>query len=103
MQQHSSFRAGLQGVALAAALTAGLAATPAPAAARDNDSRLQQSSDVRDRNGNRVGRLDRQSDGDVIQRDRSGNRTGTLQSDRSGGYIVRDQHGMRTGAISAPR
>ncbi len=53
-------------------------AVPAPAAAGEPRSHLTEQSIVRDRHGSRVGRIDREADGDLILRDRHGFRTGRM-------------------------
>lgn len=95
-------RPGAGSATLAAALLVGFAAAPAPAAAREG-SHLTEQQVVRDRSGSQVGRMDRQSDGDLILRNRNGNRVGRLQSTGDGGYIVRNQQGFHTGMISRAR
>jgi hypothetical protein len=80
-----------------------LAAVPTPAAAEEARSRLTEQRTVRDRDGFRVGRIDRKADGDLILRDRHGFRSGQMQSDGRGGYTIRNRQGFRTGRVSPPR
>jgi hypothetical protein len=93
--------------AMGAALLAGLLSLPFSAEARDPDagraSTLTQQSIIRDKDGFRVGRMDRKPDGDIILRDKNGFRTGRLDADGRGGYTVRDKEGFRTGRIDPPR
>jgi hypothetical protein len=93
--------------AVAIALLAGLLSLPPSAQARDPDagraSSLTQQSIIRDKDGFRVGRMDRTPDGDIILRDKNGFRSGRLDADGRGGYTVRDKEGFRTGRIDPPR
>src|SRR3954454_21719898 len=93
--------------AMAIALLAGLLSLPPSAEARQQDaertSTLTQQSIIRDKDGFRVGRMDRKPDGDIILRDKNGFRTGRLDADGRGGYVVRDKNGFRTGRIDPPR
>src|SRR4051794_24579656 len=95
-------RAALRLLLLAAGLLASV-----PAEAHDQDtgraSSLAQQSIIRDKSSNRIGRMDRNPDGDIILRDKNGFRTGRLDADGRGGYTVRDKEGFRTGRIDPPR
>jgi hypothetical protein len=92
---------------MAIALLAGLLSLPLSAEARDPDagraSSLTQQSIIRDKDGFRVGRMDRKPDGDIILRDKNGFRARRLDADGRGGYVVRDKNGFRSGRIDPPR
>jgi len=64
---------------------------------------LPQQSIIRDRSGDRIGRMDHKPNGDIILHDKNGFRTGRLDADGRGGYTVRDKGGFRTGRIDPPR
>src|SRR3954467_2331216 len=72
--------------AMSAALLAGLLSLPLPTEARQQDtgraSTLTQQSIIRDKDGFRVGRMDRKPDGDIILRDKNGFRTGRIDPPR---------------------
>src|SRR3954454_23266782 len=103
---HWLARAGFP-AAMGTALVAGLLFFPLSAEARDQDagraSSLTQQSIIRDKDGFRVGRMDRKPDGDIILRDKNGFHAGRLDADGRGGYTVRDKNGFRTGRIDPPR
>jgi hypothetical protein len=86
-------------MAAMAALLLGLA-TSFPATAEEPRFRGTERSTIRDRDGYRVGRIDRRPNGDTIIRDRNGFRTGSI--DGSTG-IIRDNRGFRTGRIDRNR
>lgn len=83
---------------LAAPILAGIAATPLPAAARDNDARsssLPRETIIQDRNGFTAGRDQSYRDGRVVQRDEHGYRSGGVRPDGT----ITDKNGYRVGRV----